>query len=85
MIEGQTSDGHWKISSRAILVACLLTEEDFDSNNVRQEISTLPLPSETIEKVFVTLLACYLLQEAFAGQEDEWQLIFDKAKTWLIA
>ena len=85
MIEGQTSDGHWTISSRAILVACLLTEEDFDSNNVRQEISTLALPSETNEKIFVTLLACYLLQEAFADHEDEWQLIVDKAKTWLIA
>jgi len=31
------------------------------------------------------LLAWYILREAFADSEDEWQLIVDKAKNWLEA
>jgi len=33
--------------------------------------------------VFVTLLAIYLLQEAFGDSEDEWTLLARKAKTYL--
>ena len=35
------------------------------------------------DQVFVTLLAIYLLQEAFGDSEDEWTLLARKAKTYL--
>ena len=35
------------------------------------------------EAVYLTLLAWYILEEAYEDDEDQWQLIISKAKTWL--
>ena len=39
--------------------------------------------NQTFEKIYLTLLALYLLEESYADKEDEWQMIAKKAKTFL--
>ena len=36
-----------------------------------------------IETVYLTLLAIYILREAYDDYEDEWQLLVKKAYKWL--
>ena len=36
-----------------------------------------------IETVYVTILALYILEEAFGDFEDQWQMIASKARKWL--
>lgn len=33
--------------------------------------------------VYMTLLAWYILEETYGDDEDQWQLIVEKAETWL--
>ena len=35
------------------------------------------------DKVYATLLAIFILMEKFSNQEDEWNLLVRKAKTFL--
>ena len=37
----------------------------------------------SVDIVYLTLLALYILQESFEDREDEWKLIATKAKNWL--
>ena len=39
----------------------------------------------SVDSVYLTLLALYILQESFADREDEWKLIAVKAKNWLVS
>ena len=40
-------------------------------------------PSGSINDIYFTLLALFILEEGFADQEDEWQLIAGKARSYL--
>jgi hypothetical protein len=53
--------------------------EDQDVMTALQEMTL----SVEIETVYVTLLAIYILAEAFEDKEDEWTLLARKAKTFL--
>mmetsp|Transcript_26563 Transcript_26563/g.33112 ORF Transcript_26563/g.33112 Transcript_26563/m.33112 type:complete len:184 (-) Transcript_26563:141-692(-) len=80
-IGGATSDGSWGAKSRALLAACV-DGESIDDDAVRSALGALTLTADN-ETVYLTLLAWYVLEEAYGDFEDEWQLIADKAKTWL--
>ena len=82
-IAGVTTMGSWSANSRALLAACLEGDQ-FDDLTVREAISAITLADGTdIETVYMTLLAWYILEEGFGDEEDQWQLIVSKAKTWL--
>ena len=81
-IKLQASSGFWVANSREILSQCIEggTTED---TGVLQALSELGVKSEAMEQVYLTLLALFLLQEAYMDKEDEWQMIARKAKTFL--
>jgi len=55
-----------------------------DEVHLNQVLSSASIKKgATRESVYLTLLALYILEEAFADKEDEWQLIAGKAKSWL--
>ena len=84
-LSGSTSDGFWLKQSRAILIACLQTSDQHgEDSEVRQALSQMTLTDGyQAEIVYLTLLAWYILMEAFINNEAEWQLIVTKAKAWL--
>ena len=56
----------------------------FDDAEVRQALATIALKDGVdTEIVYLTLLAIYVLQEAYGEFEDEWELIVSKAKKYL--
>ena len=52
-------------------------------DTVLQALRELGLQDSDLEKIYLTLLALYLLEEAYADEEDQWQMIARKAKTYL--
>ena len=51
---------------------------------MQQALSATPLSDGTdAEIVYLTLLAWYILEEAFDDDEAQWRLIVAKTKTWL--
>ena len=78
-----TSVGSWSSASRAKLVACI-NGDIFNDEAVRQALSTVTLAGGVdIDAVYMTLLAWYILEETYGDDEDQWQLIVEKAETWL--
>ena len=53
-----------------------------DDPDVRQALEQLNLQGDT-EAIYLTLLAIWILEECFFENEDEWQLIASKAKSYL--
>ena len=49
---------------------------------MRQALGELN-PSGAIDDIYFTLLALFILEEGYADQEDEWQLIAGKARSYL--
>ena len=83
VISGQTSAGNWTTQSRPMFAACFVgnsTEDKTVRDALEQVIFTDDIDREA---VYMTLLACYILEETFADFEDEWQLIASKARKWL--
>ena len=64
-----------------MLVACL-EDGAIEDEKVRQILRGIPLTAD-FETVYLTLLAWYILEEAFEDEKVEWQLIVDKTKSWL--
>lgn len=82
-INGQTTDGFWAAGSESILAACI-DGGDIQDQEVRDALSSVALQNGAdSQTVYLTLLAMYILREAFADYQDEWQLIFDNARIWL--
>ena len=83
VLVGQTSFGNWSAASRAVLAKCFVGDQSDDQNVLTALGSVTLTGGADLETVYVTLLAWFILEEAFGDYEDEWQLIVDKAKTWL--
>ena len=83
VINGQTTDGFWAAESESILAACI-DDGDIQDQEVRDALGSVTLQNGAdSQTVYLTLLAMYILREAFAEYQDEWQLIFDNARIWL--
>ena len=83
LIKGQSSGGFWTSKSRAILAACVEDGQEKDSV-VLQALGALTLKEGAdSEAVYLTLLAWYILEEAFSDYEDQWQMIVSNAKAYL--
>ena len=55
-----------------------------DDADVQQALDSIQLADEANrETIYLTLLAIYILQEAFPDYEDEWTLIVRKARNFL--
>lgn len=66
-----------------MLAACV-ESGDIEDAAVRQALSAVALVAGVDpEVVYETLLAWYILEESFSDEEDQWQLIVSKAKSWL--
>ena len=79
-MKGQTSAGNWTVASRGSLASFI--DGDISDATVKGELAKLTLTAD-LEFVYLTLLAIYILEEAFADYEDEWQLIVSNAKAFL--
>ena len=82
---GQSSDGSWSNASRSILAACV-KGECIDDTSVKSALDLIELTNDdnaSRESAYLTLLAWYILEESFADNEDEWQLIIKNAKAFL--
>ena len=78
-----SSMGFWQPSKREDLAACV-EGDSFNDITVRETLQMMSLSGEVdMEVVYMTLLAWYTLEESFADEEDQWQLIGDKIETWL--
>ena len=80
-LRGQASAGNWTAESRDTLLAFI--DGDQDDPAVKSELAKFTLSADADTVVYLTLLAIYILEEAFADREDEWQLIVTKAKKFL--
>ena len=69
LISGQSSEGFWTVKSEQLIKAMLP--------------KALPASSLSIE-CQLTLAALCLLEEMYGKKEQEWQMIFKKAKQWLV-
>ena len=64
-----------------MLSACL-EDGNTEDEDVRQILSGMSITHD-LETVYLTLLAWFILEEAFEDEKDQWQLIADKTKSWL--
>ena len=79
----QSSDGNWSASAREVLARCI-DGGAVEDPAVRQALSTcLAGSNQAIDEAYFTLLALFILEEAFPDKEKEWQLIADKARSYL--
>ena len=72
LIALQTAEGFWQLDKQL-------------ADIVGQPVEKLvkKCPATGMESVWATLLALTLLKERFSSQEEEWELVAIKAKTWL--
>ena len=81
VIRGQAATGEWSAASRAILAKCIAGGDSVD-RVVMEALASLNLSDQ--ESVYLTLLALFILEEAFNEYEDEFQLLVSNAKAFLI-
>lgn len=71
------------MDTRQIIAACI------EGGNIEDASVRSALESESIadgvdkDVVYLTLLACFVLEEGYIDNEDEWQMIVVKAKKFL--
>ena len=84
IINLQSSAGNWKSESRDTLVSCLDGEELFEDADVMQALNALEL-KEGADKslIYLTLLALFILEEAYWDEKQSWTMIATKAKKYL--
>ena len=84
VIEQQHTTGYWPLSAKDSFKSRFFDgfTDDLEVLVALEEFDSLSDPALK-DQVFVTLLAIYLLQEAFGDSEDEWTLLARKAKTYL--
>ena len=83
VINGQTSAGCWTASSHNILSNCIIGDS-IEDDKVRAALASITLTDGCdMESVYLTLLALFILEEAFYEHEDEWMVIARNAKKWL--
>ena len=80
-ITGMNSLGIWQNGGGGMLSGCL-EDGDTEDEDVRQILSGMSITHD-LETVYLTLLAWFILEEAFEDEKDQWQLIVDKTKSWL--
>ena len=58
---------------------------DTEDAAVREALAQMlpSLDAATLRNAYLTLLALFILEEAYADYEDEWELIARKARTFL--
>jgi hypothetical protein len=76
-LNGQSSLGFWDEEKSFSLYVESLEDE------VKEEIYKRISDSDEAKKVWLTILALYVLEKTFSEQEDEWKLIAKKAQRWL--
>lgn len=83
VMQGQIANGSWPSASRSVLASCIEGDSSDDAD-VLQALAGLTLAGDADQvTVYLTLLAWFILEEAFADYEDEWQLIIKNAKSFL--
>ena len=66
------------------MLANCIADDSIECAKVREALASVSLSDGCdAEAVYLTLLALFILDEAFTDQEDEWQLIASKARKWL--
>ena len=84
-IKMQASSGYWETYSRNTLALCIEGGSTVDDAVLQalRELGLQDAEGDLLEKIYLTLLALYLLEEAYADEQDQWQMIARKAKTYL--
>lgn len=80
----QSTDGFWKEDVRSILNECF-ENANATQSEVRSAIQACTLSNGVeLETVYLTLLAIHILQECYEDNRGEWNMIVQKARTWLV-
>ena len=80
----QSTDGFWKEDVRSILNECF-ENANATQSEVRSAIQACTLSNGVeLETVYLTLLAIHILQECYEDSRGEWNMIVQKARTWLV-
>jgi len=83
LIKLQSSRGFWGRDSHAVLALCIEGGVSEDAG-VMQSLRELGIEGgDALEQIYLTLLALFILEEAYLDYEDEWQMIAKKGKTYL--
>ena len=82
LVDQQHTTGFWPAQAKSALLQNLLESSATNDPQVMTALEALPL-TDDIEIVYTTLLAIYILGEAFDDKEDEWTLLARKAKAYL--
>ena len=83
IIRHQNTDGYWQEGAIATF-AVFLRDGQIEDEDVREAIEDATLvDGVSKDQVYATLLAIFILLEKFSNQEDEWNLLVRKAKTFL--
>ena len=83
VISCQASSGNWTKHSLSVLYACI-AGNNYQDSAVQVQLDNMTL-TEDREIVYITLMALFILREAFAHREDEHVMICQNAKVWLTA
>ena len=84
MIQGQTIDGCWTIQSKPQLAACLVIQDQLIIADAIQALQAKISDVSPDSSVYLTLLVLYILEEGYAEEEDQWSLVSEKAKAYLL-
>ena len=76
LITLQQAEGHWKMDKSLAKIL---------SSSVADLKSKCPVDcsSSSVELLWATMLALVMMEERFAGQRDEWELVAMKTEMWL--
>lgn len=80
VVAKQSTTGYWEPSS-ASFFAPFFAQGATSDGAVKAAVDALGLMKP--DTAYATLLAIYVLQEAFSDREDEWALLSQKAFSWL--
>ena len=62
-----------------------MEDGEIEDSTVKQALKNGGVDTEAQDTIYYTLLALFILQEAFKENEDEWQLIARKAKEYILS
>ena len=76
IVAAQQADGSWKLNSSLAQILSKRAQEV-------ESVCPVELKGDVIDMIWATVLVLTLLEKKCASQQDEWELIALKARSWL--
>ena len=83
IIQEQHHTGYWPADKRTFINDCIVGTNKDDSK-VMQSLKNLgTIEMDKISQLYTTLLAIFVLTKVYSNEKSTWQLLVEKAKTYL--